>query len=208
MSITVAGAKTYRCLPGTSNTSHFPTPASGSFEILATPIGGAEFPVENGDLGVDLRFVKRVGTVIDVGPSLLEYGDYSGGARPSFDEVGKTLWIFDDQTERGSEVIRISTTTGAILQRTAMPVISRPIIGVNALGFWLGQDSDSGFTSGQVRLGVWFAPIRASRSELVKATQGSIWAMRPEGDAMDVFLSPNWPSNKLTYQLWRFSPGD
>jgi len=205
-SITVAEAATYRCSPSAYDTTHFPVPASGSFEILSTPIDGAPYSPQNGGLSDNVRFVTRDGPVIHVGPSLLEYGDYSGGARPSFAEAGGTLWIFDYATERGPEVIRISATTGAVLQRTVMPAISRPIIGVNALGFWLAQDSDSLCPNSQVRLGVWFAAVGATRGELVKASRGSVWAMRADGDAMDVFVSPHWRDGDPAYQMWRFTP--
>ena len=203
-SITVAEAATYIC--NSSLRTHFPLPAPGSFEILSTPIGGQPYPPQNGGLSDNLRFANRDGSVIKVGPSLMEYGDYSGGARPSFDEADGTLWIFDYSTERGPEVIRISTSTGALLQRTVMPAISRPIIGVNSLGFWLGQDSDSFYSNSRVRLGVWFAAIGASQGQLVKATQGSVWAMRSDGDAMDVYLSPEWRTGNPADQLWRFTP--
>jgi hypothetical protein len=204
-SITLAEAATYRCNPN-SSAPHFPVPARGSFVILSTPIDGQPYPPQNGGVSDNLRFVKREGSVIKVGPSLMEYGVYSGGAEPSFDESNGTLWIYDYRTERGPEVIRISTSTGALLQRTVMPPISRPIIGVNSLGFWLAQDYDSLYPNSHVKLGVWFAPVGASHGQLVKGTEGSAWAMLADGDAMEVFISPHWGTGSPTYQLWRFTP--
>ena len=201
-SITVAEAKAFRCSPYAVGLS---VPAPGSFEVLSSPIGDKWPESQNGGLSRELRFVKREGNVLEVGPNLMEYGDYSGGARPSFDETGGSLWISDYRTERGPEVIRVSTSSGEILQRTRMPPISRPIIGANALGFWLAQDSTSEYPS-TARLGVWFAPLGASKSELVKATDGSAWAMRADGTAMDVFISPNWPAQRSAVDLWRFTP--
>jgi hypothetical protein len=202
-SITVAKAKSIRCSPSSVG---LPVPAPGSSELLSSPIGDKWPETQSGGLSRELRFVKRDDNVLEVGPNLLEYGDYSGGARPSFDEADGSLWIFDYRTEHGPEVIRISTNSGELLQRTAMPPISRPVIGVNALGFWLAQDPDSLYPHSGVRLGVWFAPVGASKSELVKATGGGAWAMRANGDAMDVFISPDWPVKKLAVDLWRFTP--
>ena len=201
-SITVTEAKTFRCSPYAVGLS---VPAPGSFEVLSSPIADKWPESQNGGLSRELRFVKREGNVLEVGPNLMEYGDYSGGARPSFDETGGSLWIFDYRTEHGPEAIRVSTSSGEILQRTRMPPISRPIIGANALGFWLAQDSTSEYPSG-TRLGVWFAPLGASTSELVKVTDGSAWAMRADGKAMDVFISPNWPARRSAVDLWRFTP--
>ncbi len=201
-SITVAQAKTFRCSPyGAVGLS---VPPRGSFEILSSPIGDKWPESQDGSLSDELRFVKHVGNVVEVGPNLMEYGDYSGGARPSFDEEGGSLWIFDYKTERGPEVIRVSTGSGEILQRTRMPPISRPIIGVNELGFWLAQDSTSNYPS-RTKLGIWFAPLGASKSELVKATYGSAWAMKADGKAMDVFISPSWPAQR-SVDVLRFTP--
>jgi hypothetical protein len=205
-SITVAQAATYSCNASLVDAPLLVLPAPGSFEILATPISGEMPQVENGGLTDELRFVTRDDGVVHVGPPLMEFADVSGGARPSFDEADGSLWIFDDRTERGSEVIRISTATGALLQRTAMPAISRPIIGVNALGFWLAQDADSLGAAPEPQLGVWLAAIGASHGELVKANAGDFWAMQSDGDAMDIFVSPGTPPAKLTYEMWRLTP--
>ncbi len=201
-SITVSQARTFRCSPYAVGLS---VPAPGSFEILSSPIGDRWPESQNGGLSRELRFVKRDGNVLEVGPDLMEYGDYSGGARPSFDEAGGSLWIFDYRTERGPEAIRVSTSSGEILQRTRMPPISRPVIGANALGFWMAQDSNSIYPSA-TRLGIWFAPLGASKSQLVKATDGSVWAMQAQGSAMDVFISPHRTAQRSAVDLWRFTP--
>ncbi len=201
--ISVADAKTFRCSPYSVGLA---VPAPGSFEIISSTIGDKWPETQSGGLSRELRFVKRDGDVLEVGPTLMEYGDYSGGARPSFDESDGSLWIFDDKTEHGPQVIRISTESGKLLQRTTMPQISRPVIGANALGFWLAQDTSSLYPSSGVRLGIWFAPIDASKGELVKATRGSAWAMVAHGDAIDVFISPRLPVDKSGVDLWRFSP--
>jgi hypothetical protein len=56
-----------------------------------------------------------------------------------------------------------------------------------------------------VKLGFWFVQIGASKSELLKATDGSAWAMRADGDAMEVFIRPDSPSPNADFELWRFT---
>ena len=177
----VRAARELECFP--TGVEKFPIPAADSFALLDSPIRGARFPAQNGNLTDDLRFVHVSPNkeVVEVSPVLLQFGDYSGGARPSFIEGDDSLWIFDYMTEHGAEVIRISTAAGAILQRTSMPSISRPVIAVNRLGFWLGQDSESVFGYGPPTPGVWLAPIDGSRGVLMKQTNGNLFAMAPSG---------------------------
>jgi len=203
-SITLAAARRLDC--STFGGANFPIPRANSFTILDSPIGGAPYN-ENGQLTDDLRFVHLSAdkSVIDVGPVLMQFGAYSGGAQPSFVEADGSLWIFDFRTEHGSEVIRVSTTTGAILQRTAMPAISRPVVAVNQVGFWLGQATNSLF-SGSPTLGVWLAPVGAKKGDLIRQTDGAIWAMLPNGSSMNVYLSPRWHTGDQSYQIWTFTP--
>lgn len=55
------------------------------------------------------------------------------------------LWVFDPLTTAGSELLRISETTGALLQRVAMPRVDRPLLAADADGLWIAPASNSGF---------------------------------------------------------------
>jgi hypothetical protein len=142
-SITLAEVRTFDCFP--DGVGQFPVPRKNSIELLFSPIGGARFPVQNGGLGDDIRVVHPPNSsgVIEVGPVMMQFGVYSGGAQPSFASDSTSLWIFDYRTENGPEVIRLSTTTGALLQRTVMPAISRPVVGLDQYGFWMAPTSNS-----------------------------------------------------------------
>lgn len=199
-SITIAQARTLSC----DGVNNFPIVKQGSYALLASGINDAKYPPENGKLGADLRFVSAPDDrgVIHVGPILLEYGDYSGGARPSFISRDGSLWIFDYATEHGAEVIRLSTSTGAVLQRTEMSAISRPIIAVNSLGFWMGQASNSLWPSG-TKLGIWFAPIGATRGKLVSATDWHVDSIVPLGSAVAIYLQQHYNS---AVERWTVAP--
>jgi hypothetical protein len=204
-SISLAEVRTFDCFP--DGVGQFPVPNKNSIELLVSPIGGAKYPVQNGNLSDDIRVVHPPNSegVIDVGPVLMQFGLYSGGAQPSFISDSTSLWIFDYVTENGPEVIRISTTTGALLQRTIMPAISRPVIGVDRYGFWMGQTSNS-FYGQNLRLGIWLAPIGAKRGELLKSMTGIVWSIMPSGDSMIAYVSTGLPANSAKPQLWRFTP--
>ena len=175
--------------------------------LLASPIGGARVSLQNGQLSDDVRFVhadRRSGG-IDVGPILMQFGDYSGGARPDVVDTGSTLWIFDPWTDRGAEVLRLSTTTGAVVQRTTMPAISRPTIAVTQQGLWIGQAGSSLFDRGQ-RLGVWFAQVGAAPGRLIRATDETVEQLASSGNSMDVDLTREVGANRWTDTYWRFTP--
>jgi hypothetical protein len=53
------------------------------------------------------------------------------------------LWLFDCLTTHGSELLRISATSGAVLQTVRMPDIDRPLLAVDGDGFWLAPAVNS-----------------------------------------------------------------
>ena len=204
-SISDAAARTVKCLP---RGARFPVVTGRKWFLLESPIGGAAYPVENGDLSDDVRFVHASKTpgVMSVGPVLLQFGDYSGGARPSILRGGSSVWIYDYRTENGPEVLRISTSTGAVLERTVMPAISRPVCAVNRYGFWMGQDGNSHYPKG-VKLGIWYAPPGADTAVLVRPTDDFVFSITSPGRSVDVRVQtpPGLKGNFKNY-LWRFTP--
>lgn len=194
-----------KCLP---QGTRFPVPKGGSWDILESPIGGALYPVGNGHLTDDIRFVHASGSpgVISVGPVLMQFGDYSGGARPSLIVSSKSVWIYDSWTENGPEVLRISTLTGQVLQRTVMPAISRPTCSVNQYGFWMGQADNSIYTSA-VTLGVWYAPVGVAHGVLVRRTDDFVFGITSVGKSVEVDVAPpGYEGGSHIEYLWRFTP--
>jgi hypothetical protein len=194
-----------KCFP---QGTRFPVPRDGSWDILDSPIGGALYPVQNGHLSDDIRFVHASGTpgVISVGPVLMQFGDYSGGARPSVVVSSNSVWIYDYWTENGPEVLRISTITGKVLQRTVMPAISRPTCSVNRYGFWMGQAGNS-FYPRDVTLGVWYAPVGGAHGALVRRTDDFVFGITTVGRSVEVEVAaPGYKGGAQKEYLWRFTP--
>jgi hypothetical protein len=102
-STTVAAAKRFDCFP--TGMGAFPVPAVRSFALLASPIGGAKYPKQNGELSDDFRFFHPPGAnaLKAVGPVLMQFRDYSGGARPSILATGASIWTYDFATQEGQE---------------------------------------------------------------------------------------------------------
>jgi hypothetical protein len=204
-SITAAAARRLTCFP---RGSRFPGLPGNRWLLLESPIGGAKYPTLSGRLSDEIRLVhaSRVPGVMDVSPVLMQFGDYSGGARPSIIVRGNTVWLYDYVTEHGAELLKVLTSTGTLIQRTVMPAISRPACTVNQYGFWMAQAPDS-FFSQKTRLGVWYAPIGAKRAVLVRATDENVIAIGTAGETVDVVAEkpPHGTSAPPEY-LWRFKP--
>jgi hypothetical protein len=60
-----------------------------------------------------------------------------------------SLWIYDgfvgSSANPHGELLRVSETTGTVEQRWAMPSIDRPLVAVDADGFWLAPSNESGW---------------------------------------------------------------
>jgi hypothetical protein len=56
------------------------------------------------------------------------------------------LWIYEPMTTSGSELLQVSLTSGAVVDRVGMPVISRPLLATDDDGLWLVPAITSGFT--------------------------------------------------------------
>jgi hypothetical protein len=203
-SITASAARRVTCFP---KGSHFPDVTGNKWFLLDSAIGGAKYPALNGPLTDDLRLVhaSSVPGVMSISPVLMQFGDYSGGARPSVIVSQKSVWVYDYVTEKGSEVLRVSTSTGAILQRNAMPAISRPACIVNQYGFWMGQTNDSFFPK-DTRLGIWYAPIGHKHGILVRATNDDVFGIRTTGKSVEVEVAKTGGLPPKDDHLWRFTP--
>jgi hypothetical protein len=74
-----------------------------------------------------------------LGPIVMTYPQCSD-CGPQWIYGDGSLWIYD-----GLVLLRVSETTGTVQQRWAMPTIARPLVAVDADGFWLAPSNQSGF---------------------------------------------------------------
>jgi len=86
------------------------------------------------------------------GRVVMRYEDASD-TRPQYAWYGRSLWIYDVATSDGPEALRFDARTGALLQRTVMPRLFRPVMVANADGLWLDPATNGGVD------GVAVAPV-------------------------------------------------
>lgn len=82
-----------------------------------------------------------------LGPPVMSFPQESDGW-PTWTYGDGDLWLFDALAKGGSQLLRISGSTGAVIQRIAMPAISRPIVAFDDDGFWLAPAANSGGDGG------------------------------------------------------------
>jgi hypothetical protein len=98
-----------------------------------------------------------------VGPVILTYPDGSDTRAETIEGDG-SLWVYAPLLGRQlsyAELLRISLTTGRVLERWRMPPIARALLATNKNGLWLAPSNESGF------------PQNASAIE--KVAQGSLY---------------------------------
>ena len=77
------------------------------------------------------------------GKVVMHYEDASD-TRPQSTTYGRSLWLYDVATSDGPEVLRFDARTGALLQRTVMPRLFRPVMVANGDGLWLDPATNGG----------------------------------------------------------------
>jgi hypothetical protein len=160
-----------------------PVPSGQSLGVFEAPAAGSERWTD-----AVSRVAYRVpGTSrYRVGPVLMTFPNASGGVRPSLVYGDGSIWLYDCATENGSEVLRISASTGKVLERAPMPAFSRPIIAANDEGFWMGPDTDSLFDPPRPTLGIYVVALGATHYVLAIATDGWVESMSGTADTMNV----------------------
>lgn len=115
------------------------------------------------------RLDAKTGRTV-LGPVVMTFGDYSDTHLESTYGAG-SLWVYDCNTPSGSELLRVSATTGDVEARVAMPDICRPVIAAGPTGFWMGPAVNS---DGSGRPGLYHVMPRAHHPILVEATDSYV----------------------------------
>jgi hypothetical protein len=99
-----------------------------------------------------------------LGPVVLTYPNASG--RPQWTTGDGYLWLYSGTSGPQAEVLRISLTTGAVLQRVTLPDIVRPILAVDDDGLWIAPAVNSFYSAGSD--GIWRVGPGARSATLVR----------------------------------------
>lgn len=148
-----------------------------------------------------------------LGPVVVTYPDCSDCRAETISGAG-SLWVYAPMTgprtgpgSRLGELLRISETTGRVVERWTIPSILRALLAIDANGLWVAPSTESGWPQGASR------SERAAVGSLYRVAPGMraperVFDVGPEGarwlvaNGQSVWLDVGWPSG--TPVLWRF----
>jgi hypothetical protein len=82
---------------------------------------------------------------VELGPAVVSYTELSDTHLESVYASG-SLWLYAPDTSSGARALRISETTGRVLQDTPVsPAMDRPVIAANKNGLYLAPTTNTGF---------------------------------------------------------------
>lgn len=96
---------------------------------------------------VTIATVTRTGQVVE-GPVVMTYTDCSD-CRPVSVYGDGLLWIYDNSTPSGGELIEVSNTTGALISTISMPKLFRPLLAANDQGLFIANSVQGGQAPGE-----------------------------------------------------------
>jgi hypothetical protein len=144
-------------------------------------------------LGADLFAVP----VTVAGKVVMRFEDASN-TRPQYAWYGRSLWIYDVATTDGPEALRLDASTGALLQRTRMPQLYRPVMVADGDGLWLDPATNGGINGTDVAA-VLHVPLGAAKPVVVH--RGGRAAMWMAASAHTVWLEQI--AGRASASLWR-----
>jgi hypothetical protein len=105
-----------------------------------------------------------------VSPPIFTYADVSD-EQPIYLSTGTFIWVYDVATTKGAELLRISNSTHAIVQRVAMPPVVRPEITADRAGLWFAASDEGSGGSDQI---LYF--VADDATEPVPLRTGARWS--------------------------------
>ena len=135
------------------------------------------------------------------GKVVMRYEDASD-TRPQYAWYGRSLWIYDVATSDGAEALRLDAHTGALLQRTAMPKVFRPVMVANGDGLWLDPATNGGISAVNI---VPVLHVGFGASKPVVVHRGGRAALWMAASAHTVWFAQI--SGRTSVALWRIDGG-
>lgn len=112
---------------------------------------------------------------VSVAGKVVMHFEDASDTRPQYAWYGRSLWIYDVATSDGAEVLRFDAKSGALLQRTAMPRVFRPVMVANGDGLWLDPATNGGISGVNV-VPVLHVGFGASRPVVVhRGGRAAMW---------------------------------
>ncbi len=100
--------------------------------------------------GVDQRAVVSISHVVShspgyaLGPVVMSFSAFAwGDSAPTWIYGGGDLWLYEWDNPGGVDLMRISATTGDVLQRLRAPKVWHPVLAYNDEGLWIAASGQT-----------------------------------------------------------------
>jgi hypothetical protein len=135
--------------------------------------------------------------VLSNGSVVFRYQDFSD-TKPVWTVGAGSLWIYDVNTDKGPEAVRVSLASGRIVQRTSMPKLYRPALAANEDGLWLTATTSGGVGGGPQPL-LHVAPGARHAVVVHRGGRAALWIL---AHGHSVWMEQI--AGTLHTSLWRF----
>ncbi len=168
-----------------------PLIAGRTFGLLQSPTNG-HFETEVLRVARAALNARRV----SVGPVLVTFGDGAGG-RPTAAQADGWIWVYVPQG-KSAAALRFSASTGALIQRIAIPLMDQPIMSANDQGLFLGWSNQGGRHGA-----VYFLAVGSAHPELLQSTENFVFLMHARAHSVTVIEAPRAAG---PFTAYRFTP--
>jgi hypothetical protein len=123
-------------------------PSLAGERVLPIQAGEPRVPFPGGGTGIGtdtlrIAHLTQASPGYEIGPVVMRTPQISD-EHPVWTFGDGYLWLYDGTSGDGSEVLRISQASGAVLARVSMPNLPRPILAANADGLWMAPSVNGG----------------------------------------------------------------
>ena len=143
---------------------------------------------------VRIAHVRRSAPGYTLGPAVMTFPQEST-AYPGWVDDRGSLWLYDGAAQRSSDLLRISATTGAVLQRLTIPRLPRPLLAADEDGLWIAPSVNGAGHE------VYHVAPGASEATATFSLPGPRYAAWMLAAGRDLWLDVHSPTGADT--LWR-----
>ena len=87
---------------------------------------------------ISINVADAVTGHVSDGPVVMTYGSYSD-TRPVIAYGTQWLWIYDNSTTNGSELLQVSASSGQVVDTVRMPALYKPLLAADGGGVWVAN---------------------------------------------------------------------
>jgi len=177
-----------------------PTAAGRTVGLVTRYVPGGQ---SGTDANVMLATVDPATGRVSQGPVVMTYSDCSD-CRPVTAYGAGRLWVYDNSTTRGPELLEASVTTGRVVATLAMPKLFRPLLAANDDGLFIANSIEGGQAPGEAPPSAVYLVAPDARSPETVVADPALLACWLAADQTHLWIGMGSQSRGCTQEtVWR-----